>query len=503
MNDVQGQPAGIYLRISDDREGRQLGVHRQEEDSRSLAERLGVKVADVYCDDDISASINSSKPRPDYDRLLADARTGRVKVILAYKKSRLTRRPREHEDLIDLAKDYGIRFYFVASPNFDLNTSDGRKLARMLAAQDAGDPDLIQEFTRRKKIQDAEQGKINGGKRTYGRGLLLGVNPATGAPILDYYALVPAEVAVLQEGKERTLSGESTRSVVVDLNSRGVPTAEGNKWTVGGYRRTLLNPSYVIYDDDDPEQRGTRVHKGQHYRAQYPGIFTRAEHEALKEILAANSTPYGPRGAKSRNYVLSGIIRCGLCGGMMYGQGKTDNGRYIRRYHCKKWNNRGEQVGCGRIFRIAEPLEELVTEAVLYRFDSPEVEQALAPAEDKQRVVELTKKLAQLASRRKQLAAEHAITPYDDYGIMLEAIKSRTEAAERELVKLRSSKARRTLLPSQGRLREFWEHASIEWRASVIRLVVERINVMPGRPGAQMFRGRRFDPDLVRFVWRT
>lgn len=187
----------------------------------------------------------------------------------------------------------------------------------------------------------------------------------------------------------------------------------------------------------------------------------------------------------------------------MYGQGKTDSGRYIRRYHCKQWNNRMEKVGCGRIFRIAEPLEELVTEAVLYRFDSPEVEHALAPADDKQRVVELTQRLAQLASRRKQLAAEHAITPYEDYGIMLGTIKSHVEAAERELVKLRSSKARQTLLPSQGRLREFWEHASIEWRASVIRLVVERVDVMPGRPGAQMFNGRRFNPDLVHLVWRT
>jgi site-specific DNA recombinase len=501
--DLQGQPTGIYLRISEDREGRELGVQRQEEDTRSLAERLDVRVVDVYSDDDISASTNSSKPRPDYERLLADARAGRIRVILAYKTSRLTRRPREHEDLIDLAKDCGTRFYFVASPNFDLNTSDGRKLARMLAAQDAGDPDLIQELTRRKKKQDAEQGKVNGGKRTYGRGLSIGTNPASGKEVLDYYALVPSEVVILQEGKGRTLSGESTRSIVVDLNNREIPTAEGGKWTVGGYRRTLLNPSYVIYDDNDPEKCGTRVHKGHHHRALYPGVFTRAEHEALKDVFAANSTPYGPRTSKPRSYVLSGIVRCGLCGGVMYGQGKTDNGRYIRRYHCKKWNNRGEQVGCGRVFRIAEPLEDLVTEAVKYRFDSPEVEHALAPAEDKQRVIELTQRLAQLTSRRKELAAEHAITPYEDYGIMLGTIKGHIEAAERELVKLRSSKARQTLMPSHGRLHEFWEHAGIEWQTAVIKLVVERVVVMPGRPGAQMFNGRRFNPELVHLVWRT
>lgn len=34
-------------------------------------------------------------------------------------------------------------------------------------------------------------------------------------------------------------------------------------------------------------------------------------------------------------------------------------------YHCKKYNNRGEQVGWSRVFRIADPVEYLVTEAVL------------------------------------------------------------------------------------------------------------------------------------------
>lgn len=43
--DLQGQPTGMYLRIGEDREGRELGVQRQEEDTRSLAERLGVRVA--------------------------------------------------------------------------------------------------------------------------------------------------------------------------------------------------------------------------------------------------------------------------------------------------------------------------------------------------------------------------------------------------------------------------------------------------------------------------
>ncbi len=48
--------AGVYVRISDDPTGRAAGVMRQEEDCRALAKRNGWIVAQVYSDNDISAS---------------------------------------------------------------------------------------------------------------------------------------------------------------------------------------------------------------------------------------------------------------------------------------------------------------------------------------------------------------------------------------------------------------------------------------------------------------
>jgi hypothetical protein len=44
------QRAGIQCRISDDREGRGLGVQRQEADCRAPAERLGWQVSQVHSD---------------------------------------------------------------------------------------------------------------------------------------------------------------------------------------------------------------------------------------------------------------------------------------------------------------------------------------------------------------------------------------------------------------------------------------------------------------------
>ena len=67
--------AGIYVRISQDRGGAGLGVERQEEDCRALAQRLGWAVVEVYCDNDLSAF--TGKRRPDYERCRPTSRPGR------------------------------------------------------------------------------------------------------------------------------------------------------------------------------------------------------------------------------------------------------------------------------------------------------------------------------------------------------------------------------------------------------------------------------------------
>ena len=138
-------------------------MERQRKDTAALCAQRGYEILARYTDNDISASTKKRrKPRPDYDAMLAAARAGELDVIVAYKSSRLTRRPREHEDLIELAVDYGIQFAYVASPEFDLNTADGPKIARMLAVSDAGDAEVTRELVQRKMRELAEVGRPSG-----------------------------------------------------------------------------------------------------------------------------------------------------------------------------------------------------------------------------------------------------------------------------------------------------------------------------------------------------
>jgi site-specific DNA recombinase len=68
--------AGIYARISSDRESDGLAIGRQVEDCERLAEERGWRVIERYVDHDISAY--KGRVRPVYQRLLSDLRASKT-----------------------------------------------------------------------------------------------------------------------------------------------------------------------------------------------------------------------------------------------------------------------------------------------------------------------------------------------------------------------------------------------------------------------------------------
>ena len=125
--------AAIYCRISDDRNGDGLGVKRQEADCRKLAAARGWTVAGVYIDNDISAW--NGRQRPEYQRLLADIRSGAIGGVVVYKLDRLHRQPRELEEFIPLCLSRGVAIAPVAG-EVDLGTAQGQLQARLMGAVD-------------------------------------------------------------------------------------------------------------------------------------------------------------------------------------------------------------------------------------------------------------------------------------------------------------------------------------------------------------------------------
>lgn len=227
--------AAIYTRISKDREGTELGVDRQESLSRKLAEQNGYEVAAVFRENDVSASKLSSKPRPAFNEMMERAHSGGFEAIVAYSYSRLTRRPREFDDIIELAENRGVRIITVASGEFDLNLASGRGVARTIAAWDAVEAEQAGERIRAAKAQRAEQGLWHGGVAPYGYRA-------------ENKTLVPnaAEAALVDQAVRRLLSDrEPLASIVKDWNNSGIQTRTGKHWRQTNLRSILMNRSLL------------------------------------------------------------------------------------------------------------------------------------------------------------------------------------------------------------------------------------------------------------------
>lgn len=139
--------AVIYCRISKNAEGDELGVKRQLADCMALADRLDLTVVDTYIDNDTGASDRTNKKaiRHEYMRMLADGREGKYAHLIAHSASRLTRRPRELEQLVDFNKETSIALRMYDTDSVDLSTANGLKTARIMAAVDAAESDRISE----------------------------------------------------------------------------------------------------------------------------------------------------------------------------------------------------------------------------------------------------------------------------------------------------------------------------------------------------------------------
>ena len=109
-----------------------------------------------------------------------------------------------------------------------------------------------------------------------------------------------------------------------------------------------------------------------------------------------------------------------------------------------------------------------------------------------------------LRKRRDLIKRQYArgeIDTLEDYKFMRSEIDTAIDEYQAELSTLRTAKAA-NLLPADGKIREAFDAASVDWLVSVYDLLIDHITVHPGHPGSHKWNGYRFNPDDVEIVWR-
>jgi DNA invertase Pin-like site-specific DNA recombinase len=520
---VEVMPGRVgYERLSKDRSLRRINVSIQQAEIDDYAEETGGPIATHFEDNDRSASEFASKERKGYPELLFAIRNGEVAAIIVTEIPRLTRQSEDALELIALSKTTPLRYITTTDGMiYDLHTPRGRKAFRDAVSDAQFESDQSSSRQHRKKNKQAEAGMYHGGGRPYGyegavyeefetedgekvRGALLNAGRVG-------RAIIEEEAAIRRECTQRIIAGEREIDIVRDLNRRGVTSSNGAKWRAGNLK-SLLTKKHAVAFDTFPGP-GTRVHKDREYRAVWPAIISKEDYELMMAAFKLKAT-YGKRSGlvNGRRYPYSGILRCGgtfngkPCLGPMYGNGRyMSSGHYQRRYVCKRFDGHGEVIGCGKVFRSADPIELLVKEAVIEAFDSPEVAAILAPKEDKERVSELVGQQGRQQAHLQQLAALFGAggffkTPAE-YATARDAAQAEFDETEAALAKIQTARAV-VNIPAGKTIRQAWDQASIEWVRSVTLLIVDYILIEPGNPGGHLWNGYRFNPDNVKIIWK-
>lgn len=461
--------AAIYARISKDRDGSENGVRRQIDECLRWAKVHNVVVAETYVDNDISAT--SGKRRPEYERMCADIQQRRRDGVIAWHLDRLHRSPIELEQFIVLIESTGADVRTVSGGDFDLSTSDGRAMARVVGAFARKESEDKSRRIKSQKSQRARDGKrVSGGRRAYG------FNAA-------HTQLIPEEAAIIVESAQRALAGESIYSICVDLNERGVPSASGGQWS-GHVLRRILTSGAV---SGQVEHLGEIVSSGD-----WPSIITPAQTTQLRKTLLDRPRG-GPRAP--RRYPLAGMVICGRCGAKMVGKPRGDG---ARRYFCAK-DVKG--VGCNKTAILAEPFEAFVAEAVLYRLDTPDLQRTLIhvaaqddQADSLQTVIDQTQTdLDELA----QAYGEQRIT-LREWLVAREPIETRQSEASRRMGQLIGSTALEAYVGNAEHLRAQWTDLAPDRQRTIIRAVINHVTVN------QAVRGRtRFDSARLDVSWKV
>ena len=208
-----GRRAVTYARVSSQSQAEEdkISLPEQDADMEALGRNLGLTIVNHYRD----VGSGTSKNRPGFQRMLADAKQGLFDIIICWKQDRLTRGIYRAAAIMEVVEAHGIRLVSVKD-TIDMKTFG------LMAAIAKMESDNIRERTTMGKRGAAKQGRIPNGAVAYGYRIGDDGRPEIYEP--------EAEVVrrIFRRYVEEGLGGnEITRR----LTNEGAPTSKpGSRW---------------------------------------------------------------------------------------------------------------------------------------------------------------------------------------------------------------------------------------------------------------------------------
>ena len=231
--------------------------------------------------------------------------------------------------------------------------------------------------------ENLAQEVVRGMREAASRGFFLGSNAPFGyrkikvqdgpkeRPSLE---VDPATAPVVKEIFEKSLRGSGLKELCKELNDRGI-TNRGKRWYKGGLHYVLRNEAYTgtaVWGKTSERMR--QAPDPVRVEGAWPALVSRELFDEVQQAMSERAPKVQRPGRVGSKYLLSGLLRCGVCGRPYSAQG-AKSGQFAY-YICGTLFREGAGT-CSAGYLNAPKLETFVVEKIRERILNEETIVAL------------------------------------------------------------------------------------------------------------------------------
>lgn len=332
--------------------------------SQYIQQNPAWEYAGVYVDEALTGTKDS---RPEFQRMLADCKAGKIDRILTKSLSRFARNTVTVLESVRMLKSLGIDVYFEEGNIHSLG-ADSELILTLLASFAQEESLSVSENQKWRIRKGFEQGEVMCWR------FMLGYRIEHGEVEID-----PDGAEIVRDIFHRAIAGETYGSICKRLNAQGKTGALGKPFRSAHIRDILTNEKYTgnallqktfVHDHLSKRRVANEGELPQYYATEtHPAIIDEATFEAAQEIVRQHAERRKACAQPQRSEFTS-KIRCPFCG-QAYKR-VTSNGTVG--WNCSTYQEKGKQYCHGK--KIPEAvLMTLVADVLgLPCYEAPEME---------------------------------------------------------------------------------------------------------------------------------
>lgn len=332
--------------------------------SQYIQQNPAWEYAGVYVDEALTGTKDS---RPEFQRMLADCKAGKIDRILTKSLSRFARNTVTVLESVRMLKSLGINVYFEEGNIHSLG-ADSELILTLLASFAQEESLSVSENQKWRIRKGFEQGEVMCWR------FMLGYRIEHGKVEID-----PDGAEIVRDIFRRAIAGETYGSICRRLNAQGKTGALGKPFRSAHIRDILTNEKYTgnallqktfVRDHLSKRQVANEGELPQYYATEtHPAIIDEATFEAAQEIVRQHAERRKDCAQPQRSEFTT-KIRCPFCG-QAYKR-VTSNGTVG--WNCSTYQDKGKRYCRGK--KIPEAvLKTLVADVLeLPCYEAPEME---------------------------------------------------------------------------------------------------------------------------------